>query len=588
MFSWERYLEKNMSDLARDGLLSGKVVEALDSKKNGRYAFKKEWSPFKHQYKAWNDLLSPKPQSRIITSGTGSGKTECFMVPVLEDLYRETQQQNGHLTGVRAIFLYPLNALINSQKERLNAWTQHFGGDIRFCLFNGKTPEKLTNKEQQIQKSKPQEVMSRNGLRDDPSPILVTNGTMLEYMLVRQSDAPIIKQSKGKLRWIVLDEAHTYVGSQAAELALQLRRVMQAFDVKPEDIRFVATSATIAGVEAENSLKKYLAELANISIAQVDVIGGKRAVPALNKSDLKTLTIEQIEAIEPEGQQVQSKKEKQDPDISRARYEALEQSKIARKIRHLLTKPDQPPQNIGELKHDLAEFELTENEINRWLDICTGTKPHDNSEAFLKLRAHYFQRTLSGLWCCIDSNCSEKEQSHLNENWPYGYVYTNQRVKCNCGAPVLELMFCDDCNAPHLMGTDDSNGYIQQWTNWQEDEFSLSEGEREDWGEYEEDTEVSSPTSRTSKEIIFSNLKNEDAGYVEVLFSDDGKRIFHDPKIILSERVEPEKNRGEPLQMCSDCGHTGRGRFAKAFRRAMLGAPFYTTNAVPTLSLIHI
>lgn len=75
-------------------------------------------------------------------------------------------------------------------------------------------------------------------MREEPAPILVTNGTMLEYMMVRQVDAPIIQQSKAQksLRWIVLDEAHTYVGSQAAELALQLRRVMTAFGVTPDDV----------------------------------------------------------------------------------------------------------------------------------------------------------------------------------------------------------------------------------------------------------------------------------------------------------------------------------------------------------------
>lgn len=69
-------------------------------------------------------------------------------------------------------------------------------------------------------------------------------------MLVRQTDAPIIEKSKGKLRWIILDEAHTYLGSPRS-LHFNLRRVMQAFDVKPEDIRFVATSATIAGADAQ-------------------------------------------------------------------------------------------------------------------------------------------------------------------------------------------------------------------------------------------------------------------------------------------------------------------------------------------------
>src|SRR5690606_41938311 len=92
-------------------------------------------------------------------------------------------------------------------------------------------------------------ILTRELMREQPAPILVTNGTMLEYMMVRQVDAPIVQISRQQksLRWIVLDEAHTYMGSRAAELALQLRRVMTSFGVTPDDVRFVATSATIAG-----------------------------------------------------------------------------------------------------------------------------------------------------------------------------------------------------------------------------------------------------------------------------------------------------------------------------------------------------
>ena len=68
---------------------------------------------------------------------------------------------------------------------------------------------------------------------------------MLEYMLVRAEDRPLIDASHGKLKWIVLDEAHSLVGAAAAEIALLLRRVLLAFSVRPEDVRFVATSATI-------------------------------------------------------------------------------------------------------------------------------------------------------------------------------------------------------------------------------------------------------------------------------------------------------------------------------------------------------
>ena len=104
-------------------------------------------------------------------------------------------------------------------------------------------------------------------MRNDPPPILVTNTTMLEYMLVRSSDAPIIEASKGKLEWIVLDEAHSYIGSQAAEMALLLRRVMNAFEVDPANVRFVATSATIGDIHGPIGarLRKFLADMAGVS-----------------------------------------------------------------------------------------------------------------------------------------------------------------------------------------------------------------------------------------------------------------------------------------------------------------------------------
>lgn len=574
MFSWERNTKFQMRDLVPEGLLSQAVVDALDSDKNNRYAFKKTWNPFAHQYKAWNELLDDKVQSRIITSGTGSGKTECFMVPVLEDLYREYEQSKEQLEGVRAIFLYPLNALINSQRERLNAWTQHFEGNIRFCLFNGKTPEHLNGKEKQKQKVRPQEVMCREGLRENPAPILVTNGTMLEYMLVRQTDAPIIEKSKGKLRWIVLDEAHTYVGSQAAELALQLRRVMQAFEVRPENIRFVATSATIAGSKAEEKLKMYLASLANISVDQVDVIGGQRVVPPLEEKAKQDLSLAQIKQIEPEGIVPVKKKDKRDPDISKLRYQALEASEIAVELRAILTEPNTPPKTINELKQRLSHFNLTEDEIYQWLDVCTATKPSANDEAFLKLRAHYFQRTLDGLWSCIDKNCSHKQPSGLKENWQFGTVYSKHRTRCDCGAPVLELSFCEECNEPHLLGVYDNNSHIQQWVNSHVDEFALTEGEREDELQDELNVRTKSPTYKTSKPVVFSANENEESGYYKIGVTKEGKLTFDEGEIFLAERPQDD-------QECSNCGYTGKN--TRALRRAMLGAPFYATNVVPTI-----
>ena len=236
-FGWKQ-ADINMQGLARRGLLQRQLVSAMDkpSRDYREYAFPRNRKPFQHQLDCWNLLLEDMPRSVLVASGTGSGKTECFLVPILEDLARE-RARVGTLTGVRALFLYPLNALINSQRDRLRAWCNGFGNDISFCLYNGETPETAPAHEQMRAGA---EQISRQTLRSAAAPLLVTNSTMLEYMLVRTEDRPILEQSRGKLRWIVLDEAHTYIGSQAAEMALLLRRVLHRFEVDSESVRFVA------------------------------------------------------------------------------------------------------------------------------------------------------------------------------------------------------------------------------------------------------------------------------------------------------------------------------------------------------------
>lgn len=111
--------------------------------KANNYGFNGDMYPYEHQLKAWDALTDNIPKSAIITSGTGSGKTECFMMPILNDLVSEYENNQGNkLKGVRALFLYPLNALINSQKERLDEWTKPYQEGVRFCLYNGNTIER--------------------------------------------------------------------------------------------------------------------------------------------------------------------------------------------------------------------------------------------------------------------------------------------------------------------------------------------------------------------------------------------------------------------------------------------------------------
>lgn len=563
-FGWQE-AELRLRDLQPEGLLSPSLLDTLANAP--AYRFPKTARPYVHQLHAWRTLLNEPPRSAVITTGTGSGKTECFMVPILEDLIREHEHSEAALVGVRALFLYPLNALINSQQERLDAWTRNYGSNIRFCLYNGKTEERA-DKVRKEQHQKPNQILSRELLRKEPAPILMTNATMLEYMLVRQVDNPILEISRQQksLRWIVLDEAHTYVGSQAAELSLLLRRVVQAFGRQSEQIRFVATSATIAGADAEERLKRYLADLAGIPIDQVEVIGGSRFWPDLAfDSPGKNIALPTISDIEPEA------------EVSPARFEALSQNNIARRLRHAVISSAKSL-DLNDLVAEVADQLQGHSRIERqqevldWLDTMTGTHLADKQPPFLKLRVHLFQRMLHGLWACVDPRCSAKS-SHL-QDWPFGNAYVTQRARCECHAPVYELGFCDDCKkAPHLLG-EVRNGELHQLSPYAGDEFALNhEGSNED-----SPAEVATISSGGELLIIAPSQIAHEQAYFPFSLDLETQKLGALNAARNIEIVVAQENDC----CCSQCGHASFGA-SDFLRKAYLGAPFYVANAVPTV-----
>jgi ATP-dependent helicase YprA (DUF1998 family) len=426
-FGWKE-APQTLAEL-QDKVLSPGLLNALEGSASPAYKFDRGMHPYTHQVQAWKALQESVKKSIVVTTGTGSGKTECFMVPILDDLIRERERTQSPLVGVRALFLYPLNALINSQQERLDAWTRGFGQDIRFCLYNGKTADKASGV-RKLQKERPNQVLSRELLRDSPPPILMTNSTMLEYMLVRQVDDPILRISRqqGSLRWIVLDEAHTYVGSQAAEIALLLRRVVQAFGKRSEDIRFVATSATIAGENSENLLQQYLANLAGVPLDRVVVISGSRVWPDLGESSgFGAEPLAEIAGIDTGAA------------VSESRFDALTRHRTARALRHCIVRSGKPLdlQDLVTAAGPLLQSqdpEARQREVLDWLDLLAGTRRSAMEPEFLRLRMHLFQRMLHGLWSCVDPNCTHKTERL--KDWPFGAVYVTQRARCECASPV--------------------------------------------------------------------------------------------------------------------------------------------------------
>lgn len=563
-YGWEPG-EQTLASL-RGNLLSEEIVDALTKSEDPNYKFSEDIRPYKHQLCSWRTLLEVSPQSVVITTGTGSGKTECFMVPILQDLLNESQKTSSPLVGVRALFLYPLNALINSQRERLHAWTKPFGKNIRFCLYNGNTPEKMIGTgARRKQAELPNQVLSRDLLRKEPAPILMTNATMLEYMLVRQVDSPILEKSResGSLRWIVLDEAHTYIGSQAAELSLLLRRVVEAFGKRAEEIRFVATSATIAGPEAQSRLRTYLADLAGVSESQVVVIGGRRRVPVLNDhGGSSERSLDDIRAID------------SGLTVSEQRFTALANSKTSRALRDKVVQSDKP-QTVDDLVQSVTQFlsskktSQQQDEVIQWLDLMSSTKADENAEPFIKLRMHLFQRMLHGLWGCVDPSC--KCKSETLQDWPYGNVYLTQRSQCECGAPVYEVAFCDECKQPHLIA-EDINGLLQQASQYSGDEFSLLEDVEDD----ESSAEINQNAAHQQKVIIGSTDSSE---YVDISLDLSTRELgLTDSNSLITVKLSDEAS-----ATCSACDYTSNRAPGAFLRKAYLGAPFFVSQAVPTV-----
>lgn len=564
-------------------LLHPEVVAALDrpwgdSAKD--YRLPREARPYTHQLEAWQALLGSGYRSVVVTSGTGSGKTECFMVPVLSHL-AQARASEGAVHGVRALFLYPLNALIQSQRDRLRAWTGRFSGDIRFCLYNGMTPDEAPADRG---RDAPNEIHDRATLRRTPPAILVTNPTMLEYMLVRAQDAPILEQSKGKLEWIVLDEAHNYIGSQAAELALLLRRVLHAFGTEANRVRFVATSATIGSNDdaTRTRLQEFLAQLAGVDASQVTVVGGQRAVPELS-------------AAAAGGARAATLSELADEPASEGRYVRLSTHPVARRLRDLFVPAvsKQGYQPLSAVQKVLKASGLASEEVDalRWLDVLTDAATGVGRDAvpFLPLRLHAFHNTLAGLWACASPSCTAKAGTALADaSWPFGLMHTVERCHCSCGAPVYPIICCNDCNETYLSADLVSSQQVQRLVPpVQEDidEFTLDRDpeelearDEEEAGE-DRDPETESERGQRSRVLIVNGGLAGTAFVLDPATLERGKPGVEGAITLRVQDVTLVDH--DLVLQCPACKGGVAG--VEQFRRPMLGAPYLLGNILPTL-----
>lgn len=259
---------------------------------------------YSHQEKAVSKVLAGK--NIVVSTGTGSGKTESFLLPILLDL-QEQHKQARLGAGVRALILYPMNALANDQRDRLVGRPTKPGArggiayeleklkaDFKFTTgqYIGETPDDAKDTRRLKSGVEPGvgELAYREEIRRTPPNILLTNFSMLEYLLLRPNDSPLFdRPNAGTWTYLVLDEAHQYRGAMGIEMAMLIRRLKQRLREEgcENTLRCIATSASLVNGDHDiPAVAKFASDLFGEPFDPADVILGEPSIESFSRSIL--------------------------------------------------------------------------------------------------------------------------------------------------------------------------------------------------------------------------------------------------------------------------------------------------------------
>ncbi|MEE8817202.1 MAG: DEAD/DEAH box helicase [Lachnospiraceae bacterium] len=236
----------------------------------------------------------------VVSTGTGSGKTESFLMPVLSELAAEDEA--GRLTpGIRALLIYPMNALANDQMERLRELLQNYPA-ITFGSYTGQTENKESAARAEYRKLNkgreplPNELISRERMIETPPNILITNYAMLEYLMVRPRESSFFSGKYAQdWKFIILDEAHVYKGSTGIEVSMLLRRVKGCLPVSR--LQYILTSATLGSEDQNQEVADFATRLCASEFKEENVIRASRMVPDRKEESETRRNMEEYHAL---------------------------------------------------------------------------------------------------------------------------------------------------------------------------------------------------------------------------------------------------------------------------------------------------
>jgi len=507
--------------------------------------------PYRHQSDAVRHALI-EGRNLVIMTGTGSGKTESFLLPILGKFAREASERPESFgqPAMRALLLYPMNALVNDQLGRLRAifgdpdlvqqFTTWAGRPPRFARYTSRTPyagvrsgkkdgKKLSSFEQfyvEIERqaagpesdeqrtavrlrsqlhergkwpAKPNldtwfgakssrwynpktaeflrattlpedsELITRHEVQASCPDLMVTNYSMLEYMMMRPIERPIFDSTRAWLAansaekfTVVLDEAHLYRGAAGAEVGLLLRRLRDRLDIPAERFQVICATASFDSKEYATEFGAQLSGApADTFVAVTGDLDHRSHATAGSKADADVLAgldmglfyspieADRAAAVAPF---LTHRGVSAAAGVERDLFEALKEFAPLGRLVNMTMGAAQPVAELGaELfpnSPDVADAAVT-----ALLAIGSVAREQPDASGPLPCRVHNFYRGLPGLWVCMDPECSEMVEE--DRNGFCGRMYSQPHELCGCGSRVLEFFTCRSCGSPYARAYSD-------------------------------------------------------------------------------------------------------------------------------------
>ena len=458
----------NLIELANQGVIEKDLLQ-LNCFKKGKPIWP-DTPLYVHQESAIRKLCMQN-RNIIVSSGTGSGKTECFLIPILNDLLKDPTP------GVRAVIIYPLNALVNDQLERLRDLLA--GTEITFGRYTGELPQTKQEALRNYDKEPlPNEVICRDEIQLEGKipQILNTNYAMLEYLLLRPADAPLF--NSGAWRFIVLDEAHTHAGAQGIEVGLLIRRLRHRLRLTPQDSRCIATSATLTDDRADDAAT-FASALFGVPFSKDDVIFGQikteknslneiihihpetylhknmdELIEAVRNPTPSTLDIalllEEIGLINSDAFNIVDEFENEPHAFL---WNVLRSNPDLRLLKEFMANYGDPiavEKASREVFGDRLPAEDRVQALFHLIELGAVAREDEDSPPLLPAKYHLFARPPQGIWVCINPTCSGRRHT---KSTSWSRVFANRREKCDsCGKFVYPLYVCRTCGKVYIRG----------------------------------------------------------------------------------------------------------------------------------------